>query len=87
MTNLYKCPYCDKKIKTFRILKLHIMKNHIFYGYYCPYCIEFFGTFIALQNHLLKTNDKYHQNLCYLLTRGYYHRVDKKLFLANNDEL
>ncbi len=87
MGNMYKCPFCTKKIKQLSILKAHVKKIHLLYGLYCPYCIEFFGSLQLLQNHLISVNDEYHQNLYYLITGRYVKRVNKKLFIDNNIEL
>jgi len=78
---MFKCPFCLKKSNRLSALKTHIKKVHLLYGIYCPYCIEFYGTIGQFQSHLAMTNDKFHRNLYYLITKRYLKRVDKKLLL------
>jgi DNA-directed RNA polymerase subunit RPC12/RpoP len=79
----FKCPYCDKKIKTLGFLKKHIFTIHFKYDYTCPYCNESFRNLKKLQAHLIFKNDKFHRNLFHLITRKHIRFVDKKLFLDN----
>ncbi len=79
----FKCPYCDKKIKTLGFLKKHIFRTHFKYDYICPYCNLRFETFGKLQYHLCYKKDIYHQNFYHLITRRHIRFVDKKLFLDN----
>jgi DNA-directed RNA polymerase subunit RPC12/RpoP len=83
MKQSYKCPYCGKEFKSIRILKGHITKTHILYGFYCPYCNITFKTFLSLQSHLSLKNDKLHQNLFHLLTKRHLRYVDKEIFLSD----
>jgi len=83
---MYKCPYCDKKIKTLVNLKTHITKVHFKYGYYCPYCNIEFSSLQLLQTHLLSKNDELHKNLFYLVTKRFFHQINKELLFVNDDE-
>ena len=81
MTNQYTCPYCLKKFDKLSSLKTHIVKIHLLYGIYCPYCLEIYGTLGKLESHLLLTNDEYHRNLYYLLSRRNLKKVNKELLI------
>jgi uncharacterized Zn-finger protein len=77
----YNCPFCLKKFNRLSSLKIHIKKVHLLYGIYCPFCIEFYGTIAKLESHLAMTNDEFHRNLYYLISRKHTKKVDKKLLI------
>jgi len=82
----FKCPYCNKKIKTIVNLKTHITKVHFKYNYYCPYCNIEFSSLQLLQTHLISKSDELHKNLFYLVTKRFFHHINKELLFVNDDE-